>query len=61
MLQWAIKHIGWLAIRITVTLAGVWTMQNLIHKEGYLIDFRILLVGAICLIVMVRFWMPSEK
>lgn len=61
MIQWALHRIGWFTIRIAVTLACIWTIQNVIHTEGYLIPFKVLLVGAVCLIVGVRMWMPSYK
>lgn len=60
MWKWAAHHVFWFITRVVITLAGVFTIQNLIHREGYSIDFHILLVGAICLIVCVRLWMPSK-
>jgi len=59
MVVWALQRIGWFTIRLVVTLACMWTIQQAIHLEGYLIDFRILCVCAVCLIVGVRIWMPS--
>lgn len=60
MLRWIINNIVWFSIRLVVTLACIFTIQNVIHQEGYLIPYKILLVGAICLIVGVRLWMPSQ-
>jgi hypothetical protein len=59
MLRWTIDWIIWISWRIIVTLLCVASIQNVIHREGYLIDFNVLLVGAILLIVGVRIWMPS--
>lgn len=56
MIQTAI----WYTIRIVVTLACVWTIQNVIHKEGYYIKFDTLLIVAVCVIIGVRFWMPRR-
>jgi len=61
MIQWAIHRVWWFLVRVAVTLACIWTIQNLIHTEGYYIPFHILLVGAICLILGVRIWMPAQK
>lgn len=61
MLEWIIKWVVWLAIRATVTLACMITIQTVIHNEGYYIEFHVLLVCAVCLIVGVRMWMPSGK
>lgn len=61
MIQWALRHIVWFTIRVVVTLACIWTLQNVIHREGYLVPYSTLLVGAVCLIVGVRMWMPSYK
>lgn len=52
--------IGWYAIRIVVTLAVVWTIQNVIHKDGYYVNFDTLLICAILVIIGVRFWMPRQ-
>jgi predicted MFS family arabinose efflux permease len=58
MIRWAAHHIGWLAIRIAVTLACCWTVNNVIAEEGYRVAFYDLLIVAACLIVLMRFWMP---
>jgi hypothetical protein len=61
MLEWMIKHVVWFCIRCAVTLVCIWTIQNIIHQEGYYIEFKLLLVSAVCLIVGVRMWMPSPE
>lgn len=61
MIRWVLSHIVWFTIRVAVTLACIWTLQNVIHHEGYYIPYGILLIGAVCLIVGVRMWMPSYK
>lgn len=58
MLRWALHHIAWFLIRCAVTFACLWTIQNVIHREGYYVEFDTLLVCAACLIVGMRFWMP---
>jgi hypothetical protein len=58
MLRWVSLHIGWFFIRVVVTLACVWTTDNVIQREGYRVDIKDLFIVAVCLIVMMRFWMP---
>jgi hypothetical protein len=55
-----LNTIGWYCIRIVVTLAVVWTIQNVIHKDGYYVNFDTLLICAVLVIVGVRFWMPRQ-
>jgi hypothetical protein len=59
MIAWAMKHIGWFIIRLVVTLACMFTIKNAAHHEGYYIDYNVLLVCTVCLIIGVRFWMPT--
>ena len=58
MLSWIGRHIVWFIIRCVVTLACMWTVQNILHQEGYYISFQTLLTGGVAIIVAVRFWMP---
>jgi len=58
MFRWALHHLVWFSIRIVVTLACVWTVNNVIAYEGYRVEYRDLLICAACLIVLMRFWMP---
>jgi hypothetical protein len=52
--------IGWYCIRIVVTLAVVWSLQNVIHNDGYHVEFNTLLICAVLVIIGVRFWMPRS-
>jgi hypothetical protein len=61
MIAWAMRWIVWFTIRAVVTLACVWTVQNLIVREGYRAEFDTLLFSAIVTIIAVRMWMPSCK
>lgn len=56
-----LETIGWYAIRVIITLAGVWTIQNVIHRDGYYVRFDTLLIAAVVIIIGVRFWMPRQK
>ncbi len=56
-----LNTIKWYCIRIVVTLLCVWTIQNVVHKDGYYIKFNTLLICAALVIVGVRFWMPRMK
>lgn len=61
MIAWMASWVWWFAWRLAVTLACLWTVQNVIHQEGYYIEYRVLVVAALCVIVGVRVWMPSNK
>ncbi len=56
MLRW----FGWTLIRLLVTFACIFTVQNIIHQEGYLISLPILLAASAAVIVGVRIWMPAK-
>jgi hypothetical protein len=58
MLRWALYHTIWFIVRCAVTLACVWTVNGVIAYEGYRVEFRDLLICAVALIVLMRFWMP---
>lgn len=61
MLGWMIGWVWWFAWRLAVSGVCLWTIQNVIHQEGYYIEFRTLLVTGVCAVVGIRFWMPSSK
>lgn len=56
-----INNILWFAIRCIVTLAGVYSLQTIIQREGYRAEFSTLLLAAIVSIVIIRFWIPRNK
>lgn len=58
MFKWVLHHVGWFTVRCVVTLACVWTVSNVIAYEGYRVAYKDLLICAVCLIVLMRFWMP---
>lgn len=60
MLAWMAHWILWFMIRAAVTLVCVYTVQNLIHQEGYRVEFGTLLLASICAIIAIRMWMPSS-
>lgn len=60
--KWMIKHVGWFVIRCILTCVLVYTIQNVIHKQGYYINFNVLLICAIAIIVGVGIWIkPISK
>jgi hypothetical protein len=61
MIAWMIQKAGWFAIRLVVTMACLYTIQQAVHTEGYYIEFKVLLICAVCAIIGMRFWMPSSK
>jgi len=58
MWRWVLHHTWWFIVRIVVTLACVYTVNGVIQHEGYRVEFHNLLIVAVCLIVLMRFWMP---
>ncbi len=59
MLAWMMRWVIWITIRVAVTLVCILTLQNVIHAEGYRVEFYTLVIAAVCVIVAVRMWMPS--
>jgi hypothetical protein len=59
MIAWMAHWIVWFTVRAAITLVCIWTVQNLIHQEGYRVEFSTLLLASICAIVAIRMWMPS--
>jgi hypothetical protein len=49
----------WLEIGITVLCA--YTLQQVVHTQGYLIDIKVILQAAVLTILAVRIWMPFES
>jgi hypothetical protein len=56
MFQWAANHIVWFFIRCAVTLVCILTVQNVIGREGYRVEFYDLLASTVCVIIVTRFW-----
>ena len=63
MLYWISRWGFWFGSRCAVTLACIYTLQNLLHYEGYFVEFKILTLGAAMLIIGVGVWMrpPSKE
>lgn len=61
MLAWMAYWIWWITWRSAVTLACMYTVQNVIHQEGYYIENKTLLVATICAILGIRVWMPFNS
>jgi hypothetical protein len=61
MIQWMAYWLWWLGWRSALTGACMYTLQNVIHQEGYRIDWQTMFIGTLCAIVGLRFWMPSCK
>jgi hypothetical protein len=60
MLRWAVHHITWFIIRIVVTAACIFTVNNVIAEEGYRVAYMDLSICTACLIVLMRFWLPKS-
>jgi len=56
-----LRTIGWWGIRIAVTLAGCYTLQHIISDEGYRAEFKDIVIAAVVVIVVMRFWAPRAK
>lgn len=61
MLGWMMGWVWWFTWRLAVSAACLFTIQNVIHQEGYYIENRVLLVAGICVVVGVRIWMPFKQ
>lgn len=61
MIGWMAYWIWWIVWRSAITLACMFTIQNVIHQEGYYIESRTLFVATVCAILGIRVWMPSAK
>jgi len=61
MIGWMAYWVWWFTWRAAISLACLYTIQNVIHQEGYYIEWKTLVVSGICVILGVRFWMPSPK
>lgn len=54
MLNW----IGWMVLRVAVTLACVHTMTVVIAAEGYRVEYSTMLLGAAFLVILIGLWSP---
>lgn len=61
MIAWATRHLVQLGIRLAVTLASCFTLQQVIQQEGYRCELSTLLVGAALAIIVLRLWMPWSR
>jgi len=61
MLEWMTSWIWWLGWRSAITFACMFTIQNVIHQEGYRIAWSTMMVASVCAIIGIRIWMPSYK
>ena len=55
-MRWFI-YIGW---RMVITILCGYTLQQVVHTQGYLIDIKVILQAAVLTILAVRIWMPFE-
>ena len=61
MIDWLLRSTFQLTTRLVATLAGCWTLQQVILREGYRCELSTLLIGAVVTIVVLRLWMPWTK
>jgi len=61
MLGWMTYWFWWLFWRLIVSGVCLFTIQNVIHQEGYYIETKTLLIAGACAILGIRIWMPSTK
>ena len=47
--------------RLAVSTACLLTIYSVLTRAGYRVDFPALFVVALCVIIGVRLWMPSNK
>jgi hypothetical protein len=61
MFGWMMSRVWWFTWRLAVSLACLGTIHNVVHREGYYIEYTTLLVAGLCAVVGIRVWMPSTK
>lgn len=61
MFRWMMGWVWYATWRLAVSLACLLTIQNVIHQEGYRVEFSTLLVTGACAILGIRIWMPFTK
>ena len=49
------------AWRSVITVLCAYTLQQVVHTQGYLIDLKVILQAAVLTILAVRIWMPFES
>jgi hypothetical protein len=61
MLAWALRHVVWFSLRVSLTVAGCITLQRIIQEEGYRCELKNLLASAAVTIVVLHVWMYRSK
>lgn len=61
MIEWAAGWIWWFTWRLLVSGLCLWTIQNVVHQEGYFIETKVLVIAGACAILGIRIWMPFSK
>jgi hypothetical protein len=56
MIAWASRWLIWIAIRLAVTGACIFTIQSVLASEGFRTETRSLLIIAGCMIIAIRVW-----
>lgn len=57
MLRW----LFWFVLKCGVTALSAWTLFNVIHQQGYYIEFTPILVGSVLLVIMIKLWSWNYK
>jgi hypothetical protein len=61
MIAWAWRWIVWLLIRVAITGAIIFTMQMLLHLNGYWIPTNNLIMCTLLIIIGIRCWSGSPE
>jgi len=61
MIGWMMGWVWWFTWRLVVSGVCLFTIQNVIHQEGYYIENKTLIVAGLCAVLAIRIWMPSAK
>lgn len=56
MLQWMLYWVWWIGWRIVVSLACMYTLQHLMHEEGYYVSMTNMLSMGAVMVVAIRIW-----
>lgn len=60
MISWISNRIVWFISRLMITLACILTVYHLINQTTpYKVSFDLLVIVSACVIIAVRFWIPT--
>jgi hypothetical protein len=61
MIVWAWRWFCWLFVRVVITGALLFTLQTVLHSQGYWISTNNLVISAALIIIGIRCWTGSPE